>query len=144
MRLAQNLPAVSLKYVLILYLHRPHPFSFLRFIFKYPSWTSCLCTYISTGHLLGLGRFFSFLIFYTVCRVPWTGDQPVARPLPAHTGEYKDRTNAHRQPCLEWDSNTRSQHSSERICFMSYTARPVGSAIPVFTFPLFLCSLWRR
>jgi hypothetical protein len=34
--------------------------------------------------LLGLGRFFSFLIFYTVGRSPWTGDQPVARPLPAH------------------------------------------------------------
>jgi hypothetical protein len=32
--------------------------------------------------LLGLGRFFSFLILYTVSRTPWTGDQPVARPLP--------------------------------------------------------------
>jgi hypothetical protein len=31
-----------------------------------------------------LGRFFSFLIFYTVCTTPWTGDQPVARPLPTH------------------------------------------------------------
>jgi hypothetical protein len=34
--------------------------------------------------LLGLGRFFSSLIFYSVGRTPWTGDQPVARPLPAH------------------------------------------------------------
>jgi hypothetical protein len=34
--------------------------------------------------LLDLGRFFSFLIFYTVGRTPWTGDQPVARPLSAH------------------------------------------------------------
>jgi hypothetical protein len=34
--------------------------------------------------LLGIGCFFSFLIFYTVCRAPWTGDQPVTRPLPAH------------------------------------------------------------
>jgi hypothetical protein len=31
-----------------------------------------------------LGRFFSFLNLYTVGRTPWTGDQPVARPLPAH------------------------------------------------------------
>jgi hypothetical protein len=31
---------------------------------------------------LNLGRFFSFLILYTVGRTPWTGDQPVARPLP--------------------------------------------------------------
>jgi hypothetical protein len=36
-------------------------------------------------------------------RTPWTGDQPVAWPLPTH-----------RHPCLEWDSNTRSQPSSER------------------------------
>jgi hypothetical protein len=34
--------------------------------------------------LLGLGRFFSFLILYRVSRTPWTGDQPVARPLPTH------------------------------------------------------------
>jgi hypothetical protein len=34
--------------------------------------------------LLDLGRFFSFLILYTVGRTPWTGDQPVARPLPTH------------------------------------------------------------
>jgi hypothetical protein len=32
--------------------------------------------------LLGLGRFFSFLIFYTVGRTSWTEDQPVVRPLP--------------------------------------------------------------
>jgi hypothetical protein len=41
----------------------------------------------STSHNIssfGLGRFFSFLMFYRVGRTPWTGDQPVARPLPAH------------------------------------------------------------
>jgi hypothetical protein len=31
--------------------------------------------------LLDHGRFFSLLILYTVGRTPWTGDQPVARPL---------------------------------------------------------------
>jgi hypothetical protein len=36
------------------------------------------------GPLLGLGRFFSFLILYAVGRTPWTGDQPVVRPLPTH------------------------------------------------------------
>jgi hypothetical protein len=33
---------------------------------------------------LGLGRFLSFFIFYTVSRTPSSGDQSVARPLPAH------------------------------------------------------------
>jgi hypothetical protein len=27
---------------------------------------------------------FSFLTLYTVSRTPWTGDQPIARPLPTH------------------------------------------------------------
>jgi hypothetical protein len=40
----------------------------------------CLSIYGSTA-LLDLGRFFSFLILYTVGRTLWTGDQPVARPL---------------------------------------------------------------
>jgi hypothetical protein len=31
-----------------------------------------------------LDRFLSFLILHTVYRSPWTGDQPVARPLPTH------------------------------------------------------------
>jgi hypothetical protein len=34
--------------------------------------------------LLDLGLFFSFLVLYTVGRTPWTRDQPVIRPLPAH------------------------------------------------------------
>jgi hypothetical protein len=34
--------------------------------------------------LVDLGRFFTFLIPYAVGRAPWTGDQPVARPLPTH------------------------------------------------------------
>jgi hypothetical protein len=32
--------------------------------------------------LLGLCRFISFLILYTVGVTPWTGDQPVSWPLP--------------------------------------------------------------
>jgi hypothetical protein len=39
--------------------------------------------------VLGLDRIFRFLILYTVRRPPWTGDQPVAKPLPTH------RINAH-------------------------------------------------
>jgi hypothetical protein len=40
---------------------------------------SCLWLY---SPLLGLGRFFSSFNVYIVGRTPWTGDQPVARPLP--------------------------------------------------------------
>jgi hypothetical protein len=62
--------------------------------------------------LLGLGLSFSFLISYTVDRTPWTGDQPVARPLPTHR-KYKHGINAHGRPCLQWVSNLRSQCWSE-------------------------------
>jgi hypothetical protein len=45
---------------------------------------------------LDLGRFFSFLTIYeyTVSRTPWTGHQPVARPLHAHriTQTHNKRT----------------------------------------------------
>jgi hypothetical protein len=34
--------------------------------------------------LLGPGHFLSFVILYTVGRTSWTGDQPVARPLPIY------------------------------------------------------------
>jgi hypothetical protein len=37
----------------------------------------CLCS-----PFLGIGRFSDTWSFYTVGRIPWTGDQPVARPLP--------------------------------------------------------------
>jgi hypothetical protein len=39
---------------------------------------------LSLQPLLDLGRFFQFLILYTVGRAPWTGDQPVLRLLPTH------------------------------------------------------------
>jgi hypothetical protein len=46
----------------------------------------CISIYLSVAlePLLVLGRFFSSLILYTVCRTPWTGDQPVERPQPTH------------------------------------------------------------
>jgi hypothetical protein len=53
--------------------------------YKFRSYGHRLSIYLRLYNpLLGLGRFFSFLIFYTVGRTPWTSDQPVARPLPAH------------------------------------------------------------
>jgi hypothetical protein len=44
--------------------------------------------------LLGLGRFFSFLILYTVGSTPWTGDQSFARPLPKQNKRTQYRRHA--------------------------------------------------
>jgi hypothetical protein len=71
--------------------------------------------------LLGLDRFFSFLILCTVGRTPWMGDQPVTRPLPAHrTTQTQNKRTRYRHTCLEWVSNSRSQRSSERRQFMPW------------------------
>jgi hypothetical protein len=67
-------------------------------------------------------------LFYTIGRSPWTSDQPVPRPLPAHRTTQTQNKRTHRHPCFQWDSNSRSQRSSERRQFMPYTARPLWSA----------------
>jgi hypothetical protein len=41
---------------------------------------------------------FQFLNLYAVRRAPWTGDQPVAKPLPTH--KTKQKHNKCRHPCL--------------------------------------------
>jgi hypothetical protein len=76
----------------------------------------CLSIYGSTA-LVDLGGVFRFLILYTVGRTPWTGDQPVTMPLPTHRKTSR-RINAHKHPCLEWDSNPRYHCSSGRRRFM--------------------------
>jgi hypothetical protein len=54
-------------------------------ILIHPSIHPSIYPWLYSPFLLDLGRFFSFLILYTVGRTPWTGDQPVASPLPTHT-----------------------------------------------------------
>jgi hypothetical protein len=84
---------------------------------------------IALEPLLELGRFISFLILYRVGRIPWTWDQPVARPLPTdRTTQTQNKLTQHRHPCLERDSNSRSQSSSEWRQFMPQTARTLWSA----------------
>jgi hypothetical protein len=70
---------------------------------------------------------FSFLILYTVGRTPWMGDQTVERPLPIYrTSQTHNKWDKH--PYLEWNSNPRSQYSTERTHFMPQTATPLWSA----------------
>jgi hypothetical protein len=56
-----------------------------------------------TTALVNLCRLFSFLILHTVGRTPRTGDEPVPRQLPTHTGQYKQ--------------NKRTQTSAPRVGF---------------------------
>jgi hypothetical protein len=47
-----------------------------------------------------------------------------------HTEQHKHIINAHRHPCLEWDSNPRSKHSSERRQFMrGHCDQPIDTVL---------------
>jgi hypothetical protein len=74
-----------------------------------------VCLLMALQPFVGPWPFFSFLIFYTVGRIPWTEDPPVARPLPAH--RTAQTQNKHRHPCLKGDSNPRSQYLRGRRQF---------------------------
>jgi hypothetical protein len=54
---------------------------------------------------MGPGRFFSFLILYTVGRSICPGDQPVAWPLP-YTGQHKHRINVPSMPRVGLEPST--------------------------------------
>jgi hypothetical protein len=65
-----------------------------------------------------LGRFFSFLIYTQSIGLLGRGISP-SQGRYLHAKQHKHRINAHRHPCLEWDSNPRSECSSGRRQFIS-------------------------
>jgi hypothetical protein len=67
--------------------------------------------------LLGLGRFFSFLIFLRSQYDSLDGGS-ARRKAATYTQNNINTEKTHTQPCLEWDSNPRSQRSSELRQFM--------------------------
>jgi hypothetical protein len=71
--------------------------------------------------LLGLSRFFNFLILHTVGMTPWTGDQPVTRPLPTHkitqTQNKRTQTSMPRvgfEPMIPLFERTETVHALDR------------------------------
>jgi hypothetical protein len=74
--------------------------------------------------------FFSFLIFYRVGRTPWTEDQ-LSQGRYLHTEQHKHRINAHRHPCVKWDSNPRSQCLSGRSLWSALYSRIKQNSKPV-------------
>jgi hypothetical protein len=77
----------------------------------------CLSVYLGLYcPLLDLGRFFSFLLLYTVVGLLGRGIS-LSQGRYVHM-EHKHRIISHRHPRLEWDPNQRPQRSSERRHFM--------------------------
>jgi hypothetical protein len=61
-----------------------------------------ICIYLWLYSPCGLRPLFPVLYPYTVGWTPWTGDQPVTRPLPTHRTTQTQKKRTDRHPCLEW------------------------------------------
>jgi hypothetical protein len=61
--------------------------------------------------------FFSFLMYTQSVRLLGRGISP-SQGRYSHTEQHRHRINAHRHPCLEWDSNPRPECPSDRRRFM--------------------------
>jgi hypothetical protein len=78
-----------------------------------------------------LGYFLSFLIFTQSVGLLGREISPSQDPY-LHAGQHQHRINAHRHPCLKWNSNPISQCRSGWRRFMLQTARPLWS--PLLTY----------
>jgi hypothetical protein len=88
-------------------LSRIRPLGLLRFRILFSE------TYESLGQLVGLFG---------------GGGGTVRRKAPTYTQDNTTQKNADTLPCLEWDSNPRSQCSSDRREYVRQTARSLGPA----------------
>jgi hypothetical protein len=64
--------------------------------------------------LLGLRRVFSFLILYTVGRIPGTGYQPVARPLPTYRTTQTSMPRVRFEPTIPVLERAKTVHALDR------------------------------
>jgi hypothetical protein len=69
-------------------------------------------------HRPSLKRFVSLqlLNFSTVSRTPWTGDQPVARPLPAQDNTNKNKSRQTSMPRVGFEPTTRVRADEDSSC----------------------------
>jgi hypothetical protein len=77
--------------------------------------------------LLDVGCFFSFLIFYTAGRSPWTGDQPVASPLPAHsTAETQNKRTQTSMPQVWFEPTIQMFKRAKTVHIFNRAATMIG------------------
>jgi hypothetical protein len=90
---------------------------------------NALFIYGFTALLLDLGRFFSFLIFYTVGSTPWTGDQPAARPLPTHrTTQTQNKRIQTSVPWVEFEPTIPTFERAKTVHALDPAATVIGQA----------------
>jgi hypothetical protein len=78
--------------------------------------------------LFGLGRFFSFLILYTVGRTSWTGDQPVARPLPTYrTIQIRNKRTQTSMPWVGFESSIPAFERAKTVHALDHAVTVIGT-----------------
>jgi hypothetical protein len=84
--------------------------------------------------LFGLGRFFNFLVFYTVGRTPWTGDQLVARSLPARrTARTQNKRTQTSIPQMGFEPTIPVSERAKTVRASAWSALPLEMFIPFAT-----------
>jgi hypothetical protein len=75
----------------------------------------------------GLWPFLSFLILCTVGRIPWTGDQPVARPLLTHrTTQTQNKRTQTSMPGVGFEPTIPAFARSKTVHVLDRTATVIG------------------
>jgi hypothetical protein len=75
-----------------------------------------------------LGRFFIFLILYTVGRTPWTGDQPAARPLPTDRAvQTQDKCTQTSMSQVGFEPTTTAFEQAKTVHALDRAATVIGS-----------------
>jgi hypothetical protein len=72
----------------------------------------------------------SFLIFYTVSRTPWTGDQPVTRPLPIHrTTQTQNKRIQTSMPRVGFETTLPVFERTKTVHALDFEATVIGTEI---------------
>jgi hypothetical protein len=88
-----------------------------------------LYIYGSIVPLFDLGRFFSFLILYTVGRTSWTGNQSIARPLPTHrTTQTKNKRTQLSMPWVGFEPTILELERTKIIHVLDRAATVIGTS----------------
>jgi hypothetical protein len=87
-----------------------------------------LSIYGSPVLFVGPWLLFQFLNLYTIGRTPWTGDQPVTRPLPTHSKNADtSMSRVGFEPTIPVFERAKTVHALDRAATMiGYTSLTIG------------------
>jgi hypothetical protein len=78
-------------------------------------------------------------LFYTVGMTPWTGDQPIARPLPTHrTTQSQNKRTQTSMHCMEFEPKIRASERAKIVHALDRASTVIG---PVDTTPSYFSKI---